>query len=339
VTSVRTRVKAAVLQALRYTDDGMPPLLPRLNDLVAAAAGRNGPQVNDDDLLQFREKLAALVPGGYAPQGSGQLKILFSYPASSGKKESELERFLAAEVNLPHEHNSVVEFRPIEAESIVVVLFRSAMGLTEVPEIRDVLHEWSGALTGERPEDFLQWRQRTGYRFGYLATTPDDRAHILHRLLCAVWNGDLVITGDDGSPTAINVHVGGSTVNMRLTLDPYGQLSSWSSVLSAYERWVLADSEQIRRDFCQQLMLAQPRDLTRHVAKPAPLFGTLVDLAEREIKLVDDQLAQGRQSTRRRLLSLREFWAVTFRDALDMRFRVEDAPQDNLRQLWEWTNQ
>jgi hypothetical protein len=35
----------------------------------------------------------------------------------------------------------------------------------------------------------LRWRQRTGYDFGYLASREEHRVEILHRILCALWNG------------------------------------------------------------------------------------------------------------------------------------------------------
>ncbi len=70
-----------------------------------------------------------------------------------------------------------------------MVLFRTSMGVTEVDEVRDVLRRWSGALAKPEPTDLLRWRQRTGYDFGYLATREVHREEIVHRLLCALWNG------------------------------------------------------------------------------------------------------------------------------------------------------
>ena len=337
VAGVRALIKAQVLLLFRYRDDVLHPLLASLHDLLLAAAGGSTGKVNDEDLLQFREKLAGLVPGGFAPSGSGRLKILFSYPSPGGTKDLGLEKFLLQEVNLPRESGMIVDFRPIDAESVVVVLFRSSMGLTEVPEVRKVLLNWSTALGGHQPADFLQWRQRTGYRFGHLATTAEDRARILHRVLCAAWNGYLSPTGDPASPSVLNVHLGDSPVNMKLELDPYGKLSSWSSLLGAYERWVLADSKQIRRDFCEKLMTTLPLGLTRELRKPSELFGTLFDLADSEAAQAKQLLASGGSAGRRRLEAVQEFWAVTFREAITMSFRgVEDAQQDNLLDLYKW---
>ncbi|MET1076197.1 MAG: hypothetical protein ABWY11_26370, partial [Umezawaea sp.] len=337
VATARNLIKAEVVRLFRYHDEVNHPLLARLHDLLAAAAGRTRGVVNDDDLAQFREKLAGLVPGGFSPSGGGRLKILLSYPSPGGKRDADLEKFLQQEVNLPREIDSIPEFRPIDAESIAVVLFRSSMGLTEVPEVQKVLVRWADAVADGRHSDFLQWRQRTGYRFGYLATTAEDRTRILHHILCAAWNGYLEVTGEPTSPESINLYVGESQINMRLELTPYARLSSWSSLLSEYERWVLADSEQIRQDFCDRLMDTQPIGLNRTLKAPAPAFGMLVELAEFEAAETAKLLAEGRTSGRRRLESIHEFWSVTFRDALAMNFRgAEDAQQENLVELYQW---
>ena len=47
------------------------------------------------------------------------------------------------------------------------------MAVTEVPELREVLRTWAGAVRAEEPQDFLKWRQRTGYDLGYLMTTEE----------------------------------------------------------------------------------------------------------------------------------------------------------------------
>jgi hypothetical protein len=337
VATIRHIIKAEVMRVFRYRDESHQPLLASLYHLLAAAAGRTRGVVNDDDLAQFREKLAGLVPGGFAPSGRGRLKILFSYPSPAGKRDSELEKFLRAEVNLPREIDAVPEFRPIDAESVAVVLFRSSMGLTEVPEVQKVLVRWADAVSDAGKNDFLQWRQRTGYRFGYLATTPEDRARILHHILGAAWNGYIEVEGDVTSPESINVFLGESKISMRLELTRYARLSSWSSLLTEYERWVLADSEQIRQDFCDRLMDTQPVGLTRDLVAPSAVFRALVELADFETKETERLLEETRASGRRRLEAINEFWSVTFRDALTMTFRgTEDAHQDNLADLYEW---
>jgi hypothetical protein len=338
VAFARDRVKQAVKRLFHHRDGEHRPLLPALQDLLAAAAGRGSSMIADDDLAQFREKLAGLVPGGFAPSGTGRLRILFSYPAAA--KDAELEKFLQQEVVLPRAADTIVEFRPIAAETIAVVLFRSSMGLTEVPEVREVLKHWSDALRNEQQQDFLRWRQRIGYDFGYLATTPEHRERILHHLLCAVWNGQVTVddADDAGSPRAISVSVGGAEISMRLELRPFGRLSSWASVLAAYEDWVLTDDEQIRRDLCARLISAAPKGVDRTPVRPSPLFDALMKVPVREqVEIEAALLERAGSSSKARLHAIQEFWSVTFPGALRLPFRSVNNPlQDNLADLYDW---
>ena len=140
-----------------------------------------------------------------------------------------------------------------------MVLFRTAMGVTEVDEVRDVLRRWARRAGPPEPTDLLRWRQRTGYDFGYLATREEHRVEILHRLLCALWNGRATIGGPEDSPERVNVELGGG-VTMTLPLTPLGQASSWGSLLRSYELWAL-DDDDIHRRFCGQLMRELPEGL------------------------------------------------------------------------------
>ncbi|EMD25310.1 tubulin-like doman-containing protein [Amycolatopsis azurea] len=340
VAFVRDRAKQAVKRLFDHRDGQYRPLLPALQDLLAAAAGRTGVSVAEDDLLQFREKLAGLVPGGFAPGGTGRLRILFSYPAAT--KDAELEKYLRQEVALPRSADTIVEFRPIAAETIAVVLFRTSMGLTEVPEVREVLKHWSDALRNEQRQDFLKWRQRLGYDFGHLATTPEHRERILHHLLCAIWNDQVRIGQDEDeeSPRLITVGVGSAEVSMRLELRPYGRLSSWASVLTSYEEWVLADDEQIRRDLCEQLTSCVPTGVDRTPRLPSALFERLMKLPAAQIAEIDATLAdRAGAGGRTRLTALREFWTDTFPKALALSFRGVNNPiQDNLADLHRWVH-
>ena len=178
-----------------------------------------------------------------------------------------------------------------------MVLFRTAMGVTEVDEVRDVLRLWAGALARPEPTDLLRWRQRTGYDFGYLATREEHRVEILHRLLCALWNGKATIQGAEASPERLNVELGGG-VTMTLPLTPLGQASSWGSLLRAYELWAL-DDDDIHRRFCAQLMQELPSGLDGRPELPDELYMVVRDIAEGQIELLDDMMkkqAAGQQS-------------------------------------------
>jgi hypothetical protein len=326
VALVRDRLKQEVLRLFRHTEPGEDPLLPTLAALLMAAAGKEGVQVAEDDLAQLRGKIAGLVPGGFSPQGSGPLKILISYPASG--KDLSVERFLEGGLNLPRSAASVIDFRPIEAESIAVVLFRTSMAVTEVAELRDVLRHWADAVRSAQPNDFLQWRQRLSHDFGYLATTEEHRVHILHRLLCALWNDQVRFTGGGPeSPGQIMVRLGTrNAVSMTLPLTSYDDTSSWGSVLRAYEEWTVADDQQIRRDFCAQLMSTRPDGLESTPRPPGELYRALRAIAGDQERVLAAALPQLPEGSRGYAATLHSFWAETFPAALDLPFTGVGKP-------------
>jgi hypothetical protein len=336
VAHVRDLLVLEVRRMFGHSDSERRPLLAGLGDLLAAASGRDRSLVDDDDLLQFREKLAGLVPGGYAPSGGGRMKILFTYP--SVRRDPQLESYLEQTVTLPRAADTVIEWRALDAQLVSVVMFRSSMGLTEVPEVQDVLREWSDAIHHPRDGDFLPWRQRLDHRFGYLAANHEDRVRMLHHLLCAAWNGGITPTGGTiDSPKGIVVALNEAGVRMELRLTPFGDLSSWGSVLSAYEEWVLADNEPIRRQFAAELVRTVPAGVTGRPRPPHAVFVALLDAADDQRERIDAQLAEGRPGRRRRLELLREFWTETLPAALQREFTVVDPVEDNLAALYEWT--
>jgi hypothetical protein len=280
VDDLRDHIKASVKVFLRDTAGGKHPLLPRLHDLLAAAAGQHPTaELRQEYVDEFRGKLAGLVPATFTPQGSGLMKVLISYPADT--KSIAIETYLRDSINLPPEPEMVYDMKNTATESISVVLFRSSMGITEVSEVRDVLRLWAGALTRPERSDFLRWRQRTGYQFAYLATTEEHRIEILHRLLCAMWNGRVTAGGDARSADQVRVEFGGG-VTMVLPLTSVEQASSWGSLLRAYELWTL-NEEDIHRQFCAQLMRELPDGLEGDYRRPDPLFATVCGLADREV--------------------------------------------------------
>ncbi|MGH3159531.1 MAG: tubulin-like doman-containing protein, partial [Streptosporangiaceae bacterium] len=84
VSFLRERIKTEIKRFLREPPTGVPPMLPRLQDLLAEASGYGtATGVTQDYLEEFAGKLAGLVPANFTPQGSGPLKVLISYPADS----------------------------------------------------------------------------------------------------------------------------------------------------------------------------------------------------------------------------------------------------------------
>ena len=333
VSFLRERVKTEIKKFLRSAPAGEQPILPRLHDLLIEAAGhgRGGPTIDPDYVNGFRDKLAGLLPANFTPQGSGQLKVLVTYPADA--ESNIVKNYLKSSVALPKSGARVTEdFRHTQTESISVVLFRTAMGVTEVDEVRDVLRLWSGALADPRPTDLLRWRQRTGYDFGYLATREHHRVEILHRILSALWNGRATIVGPASSPERINVQLGGG-VTMTLPLTPLNKASSWGSLLRAYELWALDDND-MHRAFCAKLMEEVPNGLHGRPDMPHGLYVEVRDLKAGQIELLDDMIKKQPANQHSRAVQMRGFWADTLPAALDQKFAHNDgASANNLREL------
>ena len=339
VADLREKVKEQVKGFLRMTLPGQRPLLPRLPDLLAAVSGHVGDtnSIRDSDksalrdyLEQFGGKLAGLVPANFNPQGSGPMQVLISYPADA--KSPAIEEHLKESINRPVGPAIAYDCRNTHTESISVVLFRTSMGVTEVGEVRDVLRLWSRALARPEPTDLLRWRQRTGYDFGYLATREEHRVQILHRLLCALWNGRGRIEGPKASPDLVSIQLGGG-VTMPLRLTPMERASSWGSLLRAYELWAF-DDDDIHRRFCAQLMRELPDGLEGRAVPPDELYLIIRDLADGEIQRLDEMLTHLPPGSGSRAEQLRAFWAETLPAALDRTFSGIEAPtRGNLRDL------
>ncbi|MFF8934674.1 tubulin-like doman-containing protein [Streptomyces paradoxus] len=339
-------VKAAVEQRIKslFAESGMQaderPLLPSMAMLLSAAAGVGdaAEEIGKSALEQFRFKIAGLLPHGFVPEGGGPLKILIVYPRLQNKDA--VEEYLRKSLLLPRDGKRSIEFRGVETDSITVVLFRSEMSLTEVPEARNVLRRWALARDVEQSEDVLSWRQRLGYRDDWLASTEEDRQHILHRLLCAMWNGQVtVVEGDVDSPRRVRVRLyeedGPDVPGMTLRLDDYqGEISGWAGLLRSYERWALLDEGRIVEDYCSVLMRVQPSGLALSGSRPDPLYVRFVNnIARRQLELLEKLEHHSGQWSPEWVRPLRTFWAETLPGALDVTFTEKRALQPTLRSL------
>ncbi|MFJ7986527.1 tubulin-like doman-containing protein [Streptomyces sp. NPDC096351] len=316
------------------------PLLPSMELLLRAAAGDENAEAKIDPrwLDQFRSRLAGLIPVGFVPDGSGPLKILIVHPAS--ESDGRAREYLEQALNLPS--RVTPESRAGDTDSITVVFFRSGMNLTDVSEVRNVLSLWSEARDSAGEDDFLHWRQRLGYEDDWLVSTEHDRQRILHRLLCAMWNGHIETEGPAASPHRVRIRLqDGESATMSLRLEEFdGSLTSWAGLLRAYERWALLDEGQIIEQFCERLMQALPRGLAQVPSPPSPLFTLFVEqVAPRQLALIDRLVAEQGEygdADPEWLTPLRHFWEVTFPGALDMRFpRAAKATRSTLRALYE----
>lgn len=319
VSYLRETVKTAVKTFLRATYPGQQPILPRLHDLLAEAAGQRSHGAQDiprDYLDEIGGKLAGLLSATFRPQGTRELSVLISYPADAVQNTT-VEEYLKSTINLPADPGTTVEYRRTDSESVSVVLFRSSMGITEVDEVKHVLRRWAQTVSRPHDGELLRWRQRTGYDFGYLATREAHREEILHRLLCVLWNGHATIEGTETSPGRVNFELNG--VTMTLPLTPLLRASSWASLLTAYEVWALEDDDLHRR-FCAVLRSALPDGLDASPVSPSALYLEVIGLANDQVKILDEMISKQGADAQPRVLQMRDFWKVTLRAALDRKF-------------------
>ncbi|MDX3453936.1 tubulin-like doman-containing protein [Streptomyces sp. ME02-8801-2C] len=318
------------------------PLLPSMSTLLAAAAGDSDAtdQVSKEALDLFGRKLTGLLPVGFTPEGTGPLRVLVTYPRVEAVDE--VEQYLGKALRLPSDARNSVEYRGVESDSVTVVLFRSEMSLTQVPEARKVLRQWARAKDNEQAQDVLRWRQRLGYRDSWMVSGEEDRRVILHRLLCCMWNGQVdVVDGETASPDRVRLRLhpeqGPQVPGVRLRLGDFpGGVSSWAELLRSYERWTVLDDERTVEDYCRELMGAQPTGLTRSGSEPHPLFVELVEkIAPRQLELLAERRERDGERVEGWVRPLWEFWAETLPAALDTEFGDQRAVQPTLRTLLE----
>lgn len=334
VADIRQRIKEAVSDRVRPGDRGRPALIPRMDDLLANAALRRDTSVTDGDLNRFRQKLAELVPGGFAPDGHAPLKALFTYPAA--QEDREVERFLRQEVSLPIDMLGEPEFRAVQAETMVVVLTRSSMGITEVPELRRVVKLWATAQDKPQPQDTLPWRRRLSQDSGYLLMGDEDHVQVLHHLLCAAWDDRIAVHGDRNSPASIRIAVGGpDAAPIQLDLAPLGALSSWASVLQAYERWILTDDDANRRALAARLMSSVPANAGQSPALPGEVFRVLADMRDSELQMIKQAEQTRALSQDPQLEVFRGFWKRVLPAALNKRVLATTKTLADLREQVE----
>ena len=344
VARVKGRLEARITRLFAESGAHLEerPLLPSMGTLLAAAAGDADAkdQVSKDALDLFGRKLTGLLPVGFTPEGTGLLRVLVTYPRVQAGEE--VQEFLGKTLRLPPDAKNSVEYRGVDTDSITVVLFRSEMSLTQVPEARKVLRQWARAKDSEQAQDVLRWRQRLGYRDSWMVSSEEDRRVILHRLLCCMWNGQVdVVDGDPASPDRIRLRLhpenGANVPGVRLRLGDYpGGVSSWAELLRSYERWTVLDDERIVEDYCRELMAAQPQGLARTGGEPHPLFVDLVEkVAPRQLELLTERRQRDGERVEGWVRPLWEFWAETLPAALDTEFGDQRAVQPTLRTLLE----
>jgi Tubulin like len=339
------RISARVLDQTEK-DEG---LLPHLADLIVPAAGSLNDLAGADAI---RSTLRGMVPTGLLMKAAGPAKVLVTYPVravggrigateptadatrpgspSGGPQLSrnrEVEDFLKKTIDIGSQPGEVhYEFRPTAAEVLTVVMMRTALGVTDIPETRQVMSLWSDALRGADVQDSLRWRQRLGYDYGWLLTTEDQRVSILQRLLIAMRNGWVdVLSGDDEWPTEIAIRAsadsGSGAARLELPLRPWDEASPWVDLLHSYEESILAGDELNRHEMYRRLMGVLPvrRPDDGMATEPAPLYQVFLKVREKELEKLESLLDAAPLDPDQRLqvTGLRDYWKHTVPGAVD----------------------
>ncbi|CAG7617674.1 SAV_2336 N-terminal domain-related protein [Actinacidiphila bryophytorum] len=266
VAEARAALRSTVDSHLLRSDLG--PVLPPMSRILAAAAGDNEARadVSEECLGAFTHQVAGLLAPGYVAEGNGPLRIIVTYP---GRMSRAAEDYLLRALTLPRTGDApVVQFVSGHEDTLSVVMVRSGMGITQVPEARDLLRLWTSAQYSPQPSDVLPWRQRLGYRDGWLLGSEHDRRRVLHRILVSLWNG-IGVDARGHSPRRVRIPLGPESeagvrradTRAALTLslpDSPAGLSTWPGVLGAYERWAITEDPQLTEPYAEALMSAVP---------------------------------------------------------------------------------
>lgn len=299
---------------------------------------------------------AAAVPvvaDGAAPSangsggGSAEARVLAT-------SNLEVEAYLRKSLNsqLGRQPGTVdYEFSPTSEESLTVVLIRTALGVTDVPEVRDVMNFWSAALRNQQEDDYLKWRQRTGHHYDWLLTTEQQRVNILQRLMIAMRNDQVdVLAGTAQRPAEIAFRVSADSTDdvarLQLRLVPFGPTSPWGSLLHAYEESTLGGDELNRQRMYLTLLGVRPVATVAPDGTTTPggpvyqAFRHAAEEERRRLKVLRDELRKQNQgkpsSTRlRRIESLLEFWEKTEPAAWSKEFAVAIDAGSSLKELDE----
>jgi hypothetical protein len=230
-----------------------------------------------------------------------------------------------------------IRFYPSALDSLVVTLTKRNVSLDAVPEACQLLNEWDDSQVNAKVEDKLRWRQRTGFDFSVILTDREAKVRILQALLSALWS-DLVVVdaGSPGSPDAIRikdpaaVHGGVDLPSNRMRLglsQPPKGLSSWSEVIPAYERLVLAATDADRAH-CEVFMAHVPKGIrTGALEPPGPLYEDFLAATESDLRIARKILANERepQGARDKAAAVDKLWSELLRDAELLEFEGEAA--------------
>lgn len=322
---IRSLIRAQVLQLItEQPADGTEPLLPSLRAKLIAA-----PKDEESDLHGL---LAGLIPASFIPEGRGHLKVLVSYPAEN--RSPAIEEFLAQALpNVSRQAGCM--YAPNRAESLVVVIFRTDMGLEEVGEVRRIINLWAEAAAHPLKDDNLSWRQRLGYAQRSLQTSVPARARILHSLLTAMWDDLVEVDGPVESPTTVRVLPNRETgvQAVELALSGVANASSWGAIVDAYERFSMTDSDAKRRA-CEAISLRRPDWITTTAVPPSSTYRRFREIADQQPEILHSLKERVPEGAKPMVDHLLNFWEQVYPAALKYPFEG-DAVYQNHESLWK----
>jgi hypothetical protein len=324
---VLTKVAGEIVAVLTEDSPNGHPLLPRLSSLLTAAASADADQAGlpPSLLARFHSSVGALLPVGFQPEGTQQLKVEVFYPAAG--PNAQIEMFLAARLG---QYGPIAGFHQIaDSNFLGVVLTRVGLWATDVREFRELMRTWADAVENPRTEDYLPWRQRLGFDSRWTLLSETDRVQVTLRVLNAMWDGAIeVVEGTPESPERILIHQPDApqAPPIDLTLRAYGSLSRWTTILQAYERYALGvDTTTTQR--CEQFM---KRLMPEHIDSPDPpaelyrrfraIAGPQASEASRIFKTVSD-------AARGQAQQAMEFWTETVPRAVEQELHGGGGPQ------------
>lgn len=341
-------------------------VLPHLRDLISPGTA-HGDLPGADAIIS---SLRGLVPTGLLMNAAGPARVLVTYPvlpvtvyngaeptagAPGGgaqgdgpqiRRNLEVERFLKEAIAIGAQAGDVLyEFRPTAAEVLTVVLMRTALGVTDIPEAREVMSLWADALREGDVNDALRWRQRLGYDYAWLLTTEPQRVNILQRLLIALRNGQVkVLSGEDKWPRQIAIQASpvpdSNAARLELPLYPWDEASPWADLLHAYEESILAGDEINRQAMYSRLMQAKPAvdPDTGKPAEPSPLYQDFLTVAAEEVQKLEALIARPDAldtEQRLRVEGLLGFWTKTVPAAREKKIQGYSGMRNTLKALDE----
>lgn len=336
VRKLRNRVSARILELTTSNQY----LLPHLADLIRPdAEAENLPGAE-----AVRNALRGLVPTGALLAAAGPARAIITYPVrvadgtSGGERadrsrptrDSEVETYLQRTIDIGAQAGQVIyDFRATSAETLTVVLTRTALGIMDIPEAREVMSLWAQALRRGAVRDNLRWRQRLGYDFTWLLTTEEQRASILQRLLIAMRNGQVDvlkgISNEQPSEIAIRASAipGSSAARLELPLRTWSGTSPWADLLHAYEESVFAGDELNRQELYAAIMEVLPLldATTGRPAGPSDVYKAFLRVHQDEVAALEALLNNGKLDPDQRLQveGLLGFWSQTVPAALAKR--------------------